>query len=38
MERKAAQQNKNLYEELKKKAYLGTAQVNKAGGGKSNFP
>ena len=28
MERKAAQQNKNLSEEINK-AYLGTAQVNK---------
>ena len=32
MVRKAAQQNKNTSEELKK-AYLGTVQVNKAGGG-----
>ena len=31
MERKAAQQNKNLSEELKQ-GYLGTAQVNKVGG------
>ena len=41
MERKAAQQNKklnkNLSEELKQ-GYLGTAQVNKAGGGKPDFP
>ena len=32
MERKAAQQNKNLSEELIQGLYLGTAKVNKAGG------
>ena len=35
--RKAAQQNKNLFEELKQ-GLPGTAQVNKAGEGKPNFP
>ena len=34
---KAAQQNKNLSEELKQ-GLPGTAQVNKAGGGTPNFP
>ena len=37
MERKAAQQNKSLSEELKQGLYLGTAQVNKTGEGKPNF-
>ena len=37
MERKAAQQNKNTSEELKQ-GHLGTAQVNKAGGGTPIFP
>ena len=37
MERKAAQQNKNISEELKQ-GLPGTAKVNKAGGGTPNFP
>ena len=38
MEGKAAQQNKNLSDELKQGLGTCTAQVNKAGGGTPNFP